>query len=352
MFSQRYRKLHPYTPGEQPQNKKYIKLNTNENPYPPSPEVEKVLKNFSADNLRLYPDPAALKLREAIAENVHLTPENVFAGNGSDEILSFCFYAFFGEENGNLLFPEHTYSFYPVYCAFYGIPYKKVPLSADFEIDFSRFPDTENCSGVIFPNPNAPTGRLLSLQSIADFLRRFPENRWVIIDEAYIDFGGESSVPLISAFPNCIIVRTFSKSHSLAGMRLGYVLGSPEAVKALTTVKDSFNSYPIDRLAQKIGETAFRDQDYYKKINEKVMQTRQRISEELAALNWKVLPSAANFIFARKPGRTGAEIYSELKKAGILVRHFDTPGIQDFIRITIGTDADMDTFMKKCSSLF
>jgi histidinol-phosphate aminotransferase len=267
----------------------------------------------------------------------------IFAGNGSDEVLSFVFYAFFDSDRP-LLFPEHTYSFYPVYAGYYAIPYRKVPLAGDYSIDFSAYLGTDS-SGVIFPNPNAPTGVYSTPVSIREFLERYPSGRPVVVDEAYIDFGGESVIPLLSRFPNLAIVRTFSKSFCFAGARLGYVIANPPLIKALLTTKNSFNHFPVDALTQKIGVAACRDRDYYTGINERIARTRDRFSAALIEAGWHVLPSLANFVFARKPGVAGKAAYEAIKREGFLVRHFDKPGISDFIRITIGTDEQMDALL-------
>jgi histidinol-phosphate aminotransferase len=352
MLSKRLKGLSPYVPGEQPQDKKYLKLNTNENPFPPCPEIVDFLKNFDYERLRLYPDPLAMKLREALAKTYGVKKENVFAGNGSDEVLSFCFYAFFDSDKGPLLFPEFTYSFYPVYCDYYGIGYRKIPLNPDFSIGldpYARF--GKNC-GIIFPNPNAPTGICLPFSSIKNLVEKYSRDNVIIIDEAYIDFGGESALPLISEHENVLIVRTYSKSFCLAGLRIGFAIGSGPLIDALFTVKDSFNSYPLDTLSQNIGTIAASNHAYYEKINRIVSRTRDDVSALLAGCGWKVLPSTANFIFASKPGVPGKEIYLRLKDQGILVRYFDKEGIRDYIRITIGTNEDMERFLDVVKKIF
>ncbi|MBN1410196.1 MAG: histidinol-phosphate transaminase [Spirochaetales bacterium] len=347
MLTKRLRNLTPYVAGEQPLDKKYIKLNTNENPYPPSPAVKELLGRYDADHLRLYPDPLFTRLRKTIAARFSVKPEQVFAGNGSDEILSFAFFAFFDSADGPLLFPEFTYSFYPVYCDFYGIEYGRIPLAEDFSIDSESYPGPGKSCGIVFPNPNAPTGMFLPLVKIRELLERYPGDRVVVIDEAYIDFGGESAVPLINQYGNLLIVQTCSKSYSLAGLRLGYALGNEELIKALFAVKDSFNSYTVDTLAQKIAEAAIADEDYYGKVNQMVVRTREYFTGELQKIGFDVLPSMANFVLARKKGIEGRTIYSRLKEEGILVRHFDKPGLKDFVRITIGLPGDMEILLQK-----
>jgi histidinol-phosphate aminotransferase len=346
MFSERLKRLRAYVPGEQPQDRKYIKLNTNESPYPPSPQVREVLLNFDADRLRLYPDPQARRLREKLAEIYGVDREMVFVGNGSDETLSFCFYAFFDSSRGKLVFPAFTYSFYPVYCDFYGIELERVPLDEGFAVRVEEFLTRDSC-GVIFANPNAPTGVSLPLERIRYLLEHYPKDKAVVVDEAYVDFGAETALPLLRQHENLLIVRTFSKSMSLAGIRLGFVIGHESLIHALTTVKDSFNSYPVSMPTQLIAETALRDDGYYRTMRERIMATRGFFSGKLQGLGWEVLPSKANFVFARKRGMPGGEVYRSLKQKGILVRHFDLDGIRDFVRITIGTDEDMKVLVNE-----
>jgi histidinol-phosphate aminotransferase len=351
MFSERLKILKAYVPGEQPQDRKYIKLNTNESPYPPSPLVNDALREFDFKRLRLYPDPRAQRLREKIAEVYGVETEKVFVANGSDEALSFCFYAFFDAAHGKLLFPEFTYSFYPVYCNFYGIPYEKVPLGEGYVVNVETFLRTDSC-GVIFANPNAPTGISLPLDRIGSFLGRYPQEKAVVVDEAYVDFGAESALGLLNEHRNLVVIRTFSKSMSLAGLRLGFVIAHESLIEALFRVKDSFNSYPVDTLAQIMGEIALSDESYYRAMREKIVFTRERLSQRLQEMGWLVLPSKANFVFAAKKGITGLHAYQALKQKGILVRHFDIKGIEDFVRITIGTDEDMETLVTAIKSSF
>jgi len=352
MLTQRIKRLSPYVPGEQPQDRAYIKLNTNENPYPPTPEIGPFLKSFDIERLRLYPDPLFRPLREAISKRFNINSSQVFVGNGSDEVLAFAFYAFFDSARGKLVFPEFSYSFYPVYCGFYGIEYRKIPLNENFSIEIDDYLGEEHSCGIVFPNPNAPTGIVLPLEKITELLERYPEDRVVVIDEAYIDFGGESAVSLIDRFKNLLIIRTFSKSMSLAALRLGFAMGDEDLVSALFAVKDSFNSYPADLIAQKIGEIAISDTEYYRVITEKIVKSRESFSQQLRGLGWNVLPSSANFIFAEKEGLSGETVYNSLKKKGILVRHFNMEGIRNFVRITIGTDENMEDLMKAVRTLF
>ncbi len=341
MFAKRFFSLDPYVPGEQPKDRPYVKLNANENPYPPSPAVRKAIASFDAAELRLYPDPDANGLRDAIAEMLGggVTRDMLFVGNGSDEILSFVFFALF-DSSLPLCFPEHTYSFYPVYAGYYGIPVRKIPLASDFSIDFGRYLEGES-SGIIFPNPNAPTGIYEEPSRIRALLSRYPGDRAVVVDEAYIDFGGESVIPLLAEFPNLVIVRTFSKSFCFAGARLGFVIANPPVIQALFTTKNSFNHFPVDALTQKIGIASCRDPGYYGSINGEIARTRDLFARELGAAGWQVLPSRANFVFARLPGVPGRDVYEAIKRKGVLVRHFDKDGIRDFVRISIGTAEQM-----------
>ena len=345
MLASRMKNLTPYVPGEQPKDGEYIKLNTNENPYPPAPEISSYLSSIDVSKLRLYPDPASEHLRTAIAEAEGLSSANIFVGNGSDEVLSFVFYAFFDDKQGPLLFPEHSYSFYPVYASYYDIPTKKIALNGDFSINIEDFLKGGS-TGIIFPNPNAPTGIGLPLSDIRKLLQNYRRDRLVAVDEAYIAFGGESAASLVDEFDNLLIIRTFSKSSSLAGLRIGYAIGNPALIAALNTVKDSFNSYPLDRIAQKCGELSVKNADYEKKTVALIVEQREWFSAEIRKLGWEVLPSQANFVFARKSGTGGREIYDFLRDRRILVRHFDKDGIRDFVRITIGTEAEMQELLR------
>ena len=353
MLSQRLKNLTPYIPGEQPQNRDYIKLNTNENPYPPAPSVAKFLKKFSKNTyiLSRYPDPQSKELRDSIAKFYNIESKNIFVGNGSDEVLAMAFFSFFDSQKGDLLFPTETYSFYPVYCNFYGIKFKRVDLKSDYSISIDDYIDNENYCGIILTNPNAPTGMVLPLSEIKRLLDNCNPNRVVIIDEAYIDFGGESAISLIDDYPNLLIVQTFSKSRSLAGLRLGYAIGNEKLTSALTTAKDSFNSYPADRIAQQIGKLAIEDKNYFSSTIKKINKTREKVSLSLINSGWKVLPSSANFIFAKHSSISGKEIYTKLKENGILVRWFDKKDISDFIRITIGLPKDMDILISKLKDI-
>lgn len=329
--------LMPYVPGEQPKLANLVKLNTNENPYGPSPRVIEALRSEVGDTLRLYPDPNADRLKQAIAEHFGLQTRQVFVGNGSDEVLAHAFQALL-KHDAPILFPDITYSFYPVYCGLYGIEHETVPLTERFEIrvdDYFR-PN----GGIIFPNPNAPTGCPLALDEIERLLRANPDSV-VVVDEAYIDFGGESAFTLIKCHPQLLVVHTLSKSRSLAGLRVGYALGHPDLIEALTRVKDSFNSYPLDRFALAGGVAAMEDQAYFDETCRKVIASREHLVAELRALDFEVLPSAANFIFARHATRGGADLTARLRERSIIVRHFRTPErIAPFMRITVGTEGE------------
>ncbi len=329
--------LTPYVPGEQPKLPNLVKLNTNENPYGPSPKALAALRGEVADSLRLYPDPSGDRLREAIAGFHGVTPGQVFVGNGSDEVLAHTFLALL-KHDLPLLFPDISYSFYPVYCGLYGIDYRQLPLSESFEIRIDDY--LQPNGGIIFPNPNAPTGRLLALSEIERLLQANGDSV-VVIDEAYIDFGGVSAVALVDRYPQLLVVHTLSKSRSLAGLRVGYAIGQPALIEALNRVKDSFNSYPLDRLALAGGAAAMEDRAWFDETRNKVIATRTRLVSELEALGFEVLPSAANFVFARHSQHEGAALTAALRERSIIVRHFrNPPRIAPFMRITVGTDEE------------
>jgi len=333
-WSDTVKRLTPYVPGEQPKLANLVKLNTNENPYAPSPKVLEALRAEAADTLRLYPDPNSDRLREAIAAYHQLQPANVFVGNGSDEVLAHAFQALL-KHGEPILFPDITYSFYPVYCGLYEVGYQTIPLTESFEIDVDQY--LQPNGGIIFPNPNAPTGRLLALGEIERLLQA-NKDTVVVVDEAYIDFGGESAVPLIQAYPQLLVVHTLSKARSLAGLRVGYAVGHPDLIEGLNRVKDSFNSYPLDRFAQAGAIAAMRDRDYFEQTRHQVIATRAKLVADLEELDFFVLPSGANFIFARHQNREGAELTAALRERSIIVRHFKNPvRIAPFLRITIGT---------------
>ena len=328
-------RLTPYVPGEQPKLINLVKLNTNENPYGPSPKVIEALKLEAADSLRLYPDPNSDKLKAAIAQNFGLDSNQVFVGNGSDEVLAHVFQALLKHDKP-LLFPDITYSFYPVYCGLYGIEYETIALNKQFEIDIHDYARPNG--GIIFPNPNAPTGIPLALAQIEQLLSRNTHSV-VVVDEAYVDFGTESAVNLINTYPNLLVTHTLSKARSLAGLRVGYALGNKDLIEALMRVKDSFNSYPIDRFAEAGAVAAMQDNDYFEQTCAKVISTRDALVNDLQSLNFEVLPSGANFIFAKHKKMDGAILAAKLREHSIIVRHFKKPArISPYIRITIGTD--------------
>jgi histidinol-phosphate aminotransferase len=326
-------RLSPYVPGEQPKQDNLVKLNTNENPYGPSPRVMEAIRSELDDSLRLYPDPDASLLRRIAADYYGLKPQQVFVGNGSDEVLAHAFCALF-QHGGPLLFPDISYSFYPVYCRLYGIDYETVPLAADFSLQVSDY-DRPN-GGIIFPNPNAPTGCLLPLDEIESLLQANSDSV-VVVDEAYIDFGGESAVSLINRYPNLLVTQTFSKSRALAGLRIGLALGDEQLIAGLVRVKDSFNSYPMDRLALAAAVASFEDEAYFRQICQRVMDSRERLAQGLRDLGFDMPPSFANFLFVRHPRRDAAELAAGLREQGVVVRHFKQPRIDQYLRITVGT---------------
>ncbi len=327
--------LSPYVPGEQPKINNLIKLNTNENPYGPSPKVIAALQKEAADSLRLYPDPNSDALKKAIAEYHGLNANQVFVGNGSDEVLAHVFNALLKHDKP-ILFPDITYSFYPVYCSLYEIEFEKVPLNDAFEIKMSDY--FKPNGGVIFPNPNAPTGRLLALSEIERLLKQNTASV-VVVDEAYVDFGGDSAVALVNRYPQLLVTHTLSKARSLAGLRVGYAVGHPDLIDALHRVKDSFNSYPLDRFAQAGAIAAMQDKVYFEETRQRVIKTREAVVNALESLGFEVLPSAANFIFTRHPQHDAETLATALREQKVIIRHFKKPArIAQFLRITIGTD--------------
>ncbi len=347
-WSELVRQLTPYVPGEQPKIEGLIKLNTNESPYPPSPKVREVLTAEAVDQLRLYPDPNSSRLNSAIADYYGLRPEQVFVGNGSDEVLAFAFMAFF-KQNKALLYPEISYSFYPVYCQLLGIEAERLPLTEDLRIDLNDY--RRDNGGIVFPNPNAPTGRALALEDIEALLKTNTDSV-VLIDEAYVDFGADSAAGLVDKYPNLLVTQTLSKSRSLAGLRLGFALGSAELVEGLERVKNSFNSYPVDRLAEAAACVAIEDRAYFEQCREKVIQTREWTREQLTDLGFEVIPSSANFLFARPPASVkAADLALQLREKRILVRHFDKPRIVEYLRISIGSESEMSQLIETLKEL-
>ena len=377
LISNRVRQLNPYVPGEQPKDRVYIRLNANENPYPPSPVVQKAVIDFVQKNpekLGLYPDPDSLELHAAIADMLNksggvlcrarvedgevrpsdqdkipftVTPEMIYTGNGSDEVLSFVFYAFF-DSSKRFVMPQFTYSFYPVYAGFYNIPMDQVPLKEDWSLDVDEMLSRaeKNQGGIIFANPNAPTSLGLTRDQVRQMIKKASSDEIFIVDEAYVDFGGESCIPLLAEFKNLVIVRTFSKSLCGAGQRLGYIVANPELVNIVTTVKNSVNHFPLDAVAQVSGKAACGDVAYYAETSRKVAQVRDDFYNFLCDKGFYVLKSQTNFLFAKHPSISGDELYQKVKAQGLLIRHFNTPGIEDFVRITIGTPEQMSELRK------
>ena len=325
--------LVPYVPGEQPKLAKLVKLNTNENPYGPSPKAIAAMQAEVNDNLRLYPDPNSDRLKQAVADYFGVQTAQVFVGNGSDEVLAHAFHGLF-QHGQPLLFPDISYSFYPVYCGLYGIDFVQVPLDEQFQIrvdDYAR-PN----GGIIFPNPNAPTGCGLALEAIERLLKANPDTV-VLVDEAYIDFGGETAISLVDKYPNLLVSQTLSKSRSLAGLRVGIAVGHPDLIEALERIKNSFNSYPLDRMAIAGAAAAFEDKAYFEQTCQRVIDSRDAVVSGLQTLGFEVLPSQANFVFARHPDKDAATLAAGLREQGVIVRHFKQQRIAQFLRITIGT---------------
>ncbi|OPX86728.1 MAG: Histidinol-phosphate aminotransferase [Pelotomaculum sp. PtaB.Bin104] len=346
-WSKVIRGLAPYVPGEQPKDRKYVKLNTNENPYPPSPAVLEVIREHTGQDLRLYPDPNGDILKTAVASCYQVDKNNVFVGNGSDEVLAFTFIAFFKQEKP-ILYPDITYSFYPVYSKLFEIEALTIPLTTDFQINLDDYP-AEN-GGVIFPNPNAPTGRLLNLEQIESLLKRNTASV-VVVDEAYVDFGGVSCIPLVENYPNLLVCQTLSKARSLAGMRIGYAIGAPELIDGLERAKNCFNSYTLSRLAQVAGTAAMNDRLYFETTCQAIIATREWVVRELEQLDFEVVPSAANFVFIRHYNRKAGELFCELRQRGVLVRYFNLPRIDNHLRVTIGTDDEMKELIKQLKAI-
>jgi len=348
--------LSPYIPGEQPKIDQLIKLNTNENPYPPSPRAVAAMREVLAgegEALRRYPDPDGKILKAAIAKQYAaygIQETQVFVGNGSDEVLAHTFLALLKQAHP-LVFPDVTYSFYPSYCRLYGIDFVTIPLDAHFALRVEDYVGANNVGAIIFPNPNAPTGRAISRSEIAAILRAHPDAP-VVIDEAYVDFGAETAVALVNEYPNLLVTQTFSKSRALAGLRVGFAVGDAALIEGLERVKNSFNSYPLDRIALAGAVAALEDEIWFEETRHRVMASRERLITGLAALGFETLPSAANFLFTRHSGYDAALLARQLRERRILVRHFDLPGIRDFLRITIGTEAECETLLAVLSQIF
>ena len=350
-WSPRISALEPYVPGEQPRIANLVKLNTNENPYPPSPHAIDAIQQAAANGLELYPDPTSLALREAVARRHGLKADQVFAGNGSDEVLAHAFFAFF-QQAEPLLMPDVSYSFYKVYAQLYGIACELLPVDEALRIDVEAIAARarSGCAGIVIANPNAPTGIGLPLSCIEQLLAACPD-RVVLVDEAYVDFGGNSALPLIDRYPNLLVVQTLSKSRSLAGLRVGFACGQPHLIEALVRVKDSFNSYPLDRLATAGAVAALEDEAWFETTRDKVVDTREGLSLQLEDLGFDVLPSQANFVFARHPERDAAELAALLRERAVLVRHFRQPRIAQYLRISIGTREQCSTLVLRLQEI-
>lgn len=346
-WNEKTRSIEPYVAGEQPKpGQKIIKLNTNENPYPASPKVREVLDQVDIPLLARYPETSSRIVREELAKYFDVRPEQVFCGNGSDEVLAFAFQAFFesGEQAKPLMVPDISYSFYPVYAALYNIPLKKIPLKDDFSIDVEAF-CKEQQGGVAFANPNAPTSLKLDLSDVEKILQANPDHV-VLVDEAYAAFSDQTARTLLPKYKNLLVTGTLSKSHSLAGLRLGFVIGDEELIEGMCRIRDSFNSYPVDQIAQRVAATAIAEKEWVAENTRKICTTRERIREALLSRGWDVLPSSTNFLFA-SPVQTPAEtVYTKLREKGILVRYFNKPRIDQYLRITIGTDEEMDAMLQ------
>ena len=342
-WTKNLRNIEPYVPGEQSKDKDIVKINANENPYPPSPKAAEVLKSFDTNKLRFYPSANSTKLKEAIAKYYKVDVSNVFVGNGSDDVLAVAFQSFFNSEKP-IVYPDLTYSFYPVWCSLFGIKYKNYPVGDDFRINPEDY--KEKNGGVVIPNPNAPT----SLGEGLDFVEKilnYNQDSVVIIDEAYVDFGGTSSIPLIDKYENLLVTGTLSKSRSLAGLRIGFAIGSKALIDVMEAVKNSYNSYTVDSLSIEMGAASIEDDEYFKSTCKKVIKTRERVTLELEKLGFDVLDSQTNFIFATHNKHNMKSLFEYLKTQKVFIRYFSLPRIENYVRITIGTNEEMDIFLEK-----
>jgi histidinol-phosphate aminotransferase len=342
-WTKNLRNIEPYVPGEQSKDKDIVKINANENPYPPSPKAAEVLKSFDTNKLRFYPSANSTKLKEAIAKYYKVDVSNVFVGNGSDDVLAVAFQSFFNSEKP-IVYPDLTYSFYPVWCSLFGIKYKNYPVGDDFRINPEDY--KEKNGGVVIPNPNAPT----SLGEGLDFVEKildYNQDSVVIIDEAYVDFGGTSSIPLIDKYENLLVTGTFSKSRSLAGLRIGFAIGSKALIDVMEAVKNSYNSYTVDSLSIEMGAASIEDDEYFKSTCKKVIKTRERVTLELKKLGFDVLDSQTNFIFVTHNKHNMKSLFEYLKTQKVFIRYFSLPRIENYVRITIGTNEEMDIFLEK-----
>ena len=348
-LSRRCKSILPYTAGEQPQDKKYVKLNTNECPYPPSPEVEKTVRDFETARLRLYPDPENTKLVSVIAQKHGLAPENVFVGNGSDEVLCMCFPAFF-DENDTVVYADVTYSFYKVWAHMFDVKSKKIPLDDEFKLLHTDYLSMQGVNGIIICNPNAPTGTALGRLDLLKIVETNPD-KIVIVDEAYGEFASCSVAGRVCDYPNLLVVKTLSKAYVLAGARCGYALGNKALIDGLKTIKNSMNSYTVNAVTEAVAIAALSDKKYYAELVDKINAQREETADALRQLDFEVLPSSSNFIFARHKRISGSEIYFQLKENGVLVRHFKSDRISDFVRITIGTKEEMKILLTEISKI-
>ncbi len=340
-------KLTPYVPGEQPKVAQLIKLNTNENPYGPSPLALQAMQQETSESLRLYPDPNGDCLKQAVADYYGLETDQVFVGNGSDEVLAHVFQGLLNHD-APILYPDITYSFYPVYCGLYDVEYRQIPLTESFEINLQDYQQPNG--GIIFPNPNAPTGRLLPLDAIEQLLKSNPDSV-VVVDEAYIDFGGETAIRLVGQYPNLVVIQTLSKSRSLAGLRVGFAIGDPQLIEGLERVKNSFNSYPLDRPALRGAAAAMADSAYFEQTRQKIIASRDGLEQSLSRLGFDVLPSAANFLFVRHGHLSAPVLADALREQSIIVRHFKQARIDNFLRITVGSEADNAALIKALEAI-
>ena len=341
------REIAPYVPGEQSKDANLIKLNANENPYPPSPKVQEVFRSFDAAALRRYPDANSTELRHTLSEHFGVGDNQVFLGNGSDDVLALCFQTFFCSDEP-ILFPDVTYSFYPVWCSLFRIPFRRVPLTADYRIDPQDYAVPNG--GVILPNPNAPTGIGEGLEFVEALLQNNPDSI-VIIDEAYIDFGGTSCLPLLEKYENLVVVQTMSKSRSLAGMRVGYAIASPELIAALEAVKNSYNSYTMDMLTLDAATASVKDDAYFRETCARVIQTRERSAQTFREMGFTVLPSQTNFLLVAHPEKSAKELFEKLRAQKIFVRYFNQPRVDNHLRVTIGTDDEMDKLFEALQAI-
>ena len=342
-WTKNLRNIEPYVPGEQSKDKDIVKINANENPYPPSPKAIEVLKSFDTNKLRFYPSANSTKLKEAIAKYYKVDVSNVFVGNGSDDVLAVAFQSFFNSEKP-IVYPDLTYSFYPVWCSLFGIKYKNYPVGDDFRINPEDY--KEKNGGVVIPNPNAPTALGEGLDFVEKILN-YNQDSVVIIDEAYVDFGGTSSIPLIDKYENLLVTGTFSKSRSLAGLRIGFAIGSKALIDVMEAVKNSYNSYTVDSLPIEMGAASIEDDEYFKSTCQKVIKTRERVTLELKKLGFDVLDSQTNFIFVTHNKHNMKSLFEYLKTQKVFIRYFSLPRIENYVRITIGTNEEMDIFLEK-----